>query len=57
MIERKDLVVGEIYRCKINDIVSGWEDSLEWLGDGWSHATENIDGYYPCIVEYAICKL
>ena len=56
-MQTKDLIIGEIYQCKVNDIVSGWEEALEWLGDGWSHPTENFDGYYSCIVHEVIEKL
>ena len=49
-----ELIVGNEYKCLVNDIVSEWSVKLKWLGDGWSHETENVDGYYPCIVEHVI---
>ena len=50
ILNQGSLIVGRTYKCEANDIVSQWEVELEWLGDGWSHKCENIDGYYPCIV-------
>ena len=54
MIDKDKLVIGERYWCEANDIVSGWQVALVWLGDGWSHDTENFEGYYPPIVDGAI---
>ncbi len=50
MIDRTKLVVGQVYEVVANDMITEWTVQLEWLGDGWSHPTQNIDGYYPCIV-------
>jgi len=56
MIDKKDLIIGQEYNCMANDIISEWSVKLTWTGDGWHHNTENIDGYYPCIVHEVIEK-
>ena len=50
MLDYKELVTGNRYQCRANDIVTSWEVGLTWIGDGWSHDTQNYEGYYPPIV-------
>lgn len=57
MINKKDLIVGSKYLCNANDIITSWEVELTWLGDGWSHETQNVEGYYPPIVDDVISEV
>lgn len=44
-------VMGNYYKCKANDIVNGWEVTLQYLGQReWSHDTDNFEGSYPAII-------
>jgi len=56
MLDYTELVTGQQYNCKANDIVNEFDVLLTWTGDGWHHNTQNVDGYYPCIVHEVINK-
>jgi len=50
MVNIEELIIGQKYLCKANDIITSWSVQLTWLGDGWSHESQNYEGYYPPIV-------
>jgi hypothetical protein len=54
MLTKEDLIIGKKYLCNANDIITSWPVELTWIGNGWSHESQNIEGYYPAIVHEII---
>jgi len=55
MIKKEFLINGQKYKCLVNDIVTSWIEELTWVGERWTHETQNDEyGEYPCVVDYAI---
>ena len=57
MLTKDELITGEKYNCKANDIITSWDVVLTWIGDGWSHETQDYEGYYPPIVHEITSKV